>query len=296
MTCVRDVVVVCDNTLGIPGGEVDDGLALLYLLGCSDRVHIQGVCATYGNADLARTYAATRHMMAVVAPRVPVVCGAQAGGAGACDGADLIAQRASAEGALLSLGATTDLALAETLHPGCLAQWGEVALMGGVTQTLVVGERIMDELNFSVDANATCTVLAAARAGARLRIADAQHCLPLFFEAGEFAARMDAWAREASDAVNLVIQGCRSWIDHARCFWGVNGFVGWDLLPAVALAEPELVELVPYGVTLDPRMIGVGLLEGPVAGAPQAQVELMVPRDPALVRAHIYAAWERALG
>lgn len=291
----RDVLVVCDNTLGIPGGEVDDGLALLYLLGCPERVRICGVCATHGNAALDHTFEATRRLMGTLAPGIPVVRGADPGGSGSQDAALLIAQAARPDAGLLSLGATTDLALAERLRPGCLQTWGEVALMGGVTQTLVVGERIMDELNFSVDAAATYGVLQTARLGARLRIADAQHCLPLFFDAGEFASCMGDAAGIDSAAAAFVASGCRSWIEHARKAWGVDGFVGWDLLPAVALAEPELVELVPYEVTLDPRMLAVGLLEGPVPGAPRARVELIAPRNPAEVRAHVYAAWRRAL-
>lgn len=291
---MREVLVVCDNTLGVPAGEVDDGLALLYLLGCSDRVRLGGVCATHGNAGLARTFPATRRLMEALVPAVPVVCGAEPGGAGRPDAARLIARGGEA---LLSLGATTDLALAERLRPGCLGAWGEVALMGGVTRTLVVGERIMDELNFSVDAPATCAVLEAARTGARLRIADAHHCLPLTFDASTFLAFMRRATEEApGQAVQLVAQGCREWIDHARSAWGVDGFVGWDLLPAVALAEPELVELVPYEVTVDPRMVAAGLLEPAVDGAPCAPVHLVVPRDPAAVRARVYAAWGRALG
>ena len=29
---MKDIVIATDNTLGIPAGEIDDGLALLYLL------------------------------------------------------------------------------------------------------------------------------------------------------------------------------------------------------------------------------------------------------------------------
>ena len=296
---LREVLVVCDNTLGIPGGEIDDGLALLYLLGCPDRVQVQAVVATHGNAGLNQTFVATKRLMGAWDPRVAVVCGAEPGGGGSQEAAELIAELAQPHGALLSLGATTDLALAERLRPGALGTWGEIALMGGITQTLVVGTRIMDELNFSVDAPATTAVLEAAKMGcknpARLRIADAQHCLPLFFDAGAFEGFLVQEAEGCSSEMTLVIEGCRLWIDHARKDWGVNGFVGWDLLPAVALAEPELVEHVPYNVTLDPRMIAAGLLEAGVAGAPQARVELIVPRDPERLRAHIYEAWRRAL-
>ena len=43
------VVVDCDNTLGIPGCDVDDGTALIYLLGCPE-VEIIGITTSYGNS------------------------------------------------------------------------------------------------------------------------------------------------------------------------------------------------------------------------------------------------------
>ena len=43
------VILDCDNTMGIPGCDVDDGLALLYLLG-SPEVRLLGVTCSYGNS------------------------------------------------------------------------------------------------------------------------------------------------------------------------------------------------------------------------------------------------------
>ena len=41
-------VYQCLLTLGVPGCDVDDGLALMYLLGCPEA-ELLGVTATYGN-------------------------------------------------------------------------------------------------------------------------------------------------------------------------------------------------------------------------------------------------------
>lgn len=47
---MKKVLFDCDNTMGLPGRDVDDGLALLYLLGRED-VDLKGVTTTYGNSS-----------------------------------------------------------------------------------------------------------------------------------------------------------------------------------------------------------------------------------------------------
>ena len=48
----------CDNTFGADDCDVDDGLALLYLLG-TGRADILGITCTYGNSDLETVYRCT---------------------------------------------------------------------------------------------------------------------------------------------------------------------------------------------------------------------------------------------
>lgn len=289
--------VVCDNTMGIPGGEIDDGLALLYLRGCRNpTVDVTLVCATHGNAATADTFEATRALCARLLPGVPVERGADAGDVRPSGAAHALVDLAwSDEGpatALLSLGAVTDLAAAERLRPGTLARFAQVCLMGGVTRPLVVGSRIMDELNLSVDADAALAVLAS---GARLAIADAHGCLPLTFAGLEF---LDRLAQGSGAGAELVSRTCTPWIEHARSHWGVDGFVGWDVLAAAAVAQPEAVELVPYRVTLYRRFLGVGLLAEAGPDVPDdlaVEVLLVRIRDARSLAGEVYAAWERAL-
>ncbi len=129
---MKDIVIATDNTLGIPAGEIDDGLALLYLLGCQDRVCVRAICTTHGNAPTELTNRATHvlaHALHPLLDDVPVLRGADAPRYGMPSTADcepsaaarLIAKSSGSNACLLSLGATTDLAAAETLRPGTLA-------------------------------------------------------------------------------------------------------------------------------------------------------------------------------
>lgn len=195
---------------------------------------------------------------------------------------------------LVSLGATTDLAAAERLAPGTLARYESVCLMGGVTKPLVFGGRIMDELNLSVDARATYEVLASTRSGAHLRIADAHDCLPLTFDAPEFLLRL---ARADMPGAGLLRRLCAPWFEKAHADWGIQGFVGWDVLAAVAAATPELVDFVPFHLALYERFFRAGLLfeVPPTDDVPSVDVELVRIRDGKILAEHVYRTWHRAL-
>jgi len=46
-----DLIYDCDITMGLPGSDVDDGLALLFLLG-SPQIQILGITTTFGNSTI----------------------------------------------------------------------------------------------------------------------------------------------------------------------------------------------------------------------------------------------------
>ena len=294
---MSSLVVVTDNTMGLPGEEIDDGLALLYLLGCERAPRMEAVCCTHGNDATERTFEATRRLVSLVAPDMPVLRGADGPAVPSGDVASCLASCARRPGCtLLSLGATTDLAHAERLSPTTLGSFSRIVLMGGVLHTLALGGRVMDELNLSVDADATMAVLESAREDAvspsRLLVADAQDCLPLIFGADEIVERLADIGPAGS---RIVRDWCVPWFERARGEWSVDGFVGWDVLAAVAASEPELAELVPYRVALNRRFVGVGLLECATGDTPSVPLHLVRVRDASTLREHVLDAWERAL-
>jgi len=59
---MEKVIFDCDNTMGLPRQEIDDGLTLYYLLGRPD-IELQGVTTTFGNGPIDRVYPQTVHML-----------------------------------------------------------------------------------------------------------------------------------------------------------------------------------------------------------------------------------------
>ena len=64
----------CDNTMGLPFHEVDDGLALLYLLGIPE-VELIGVTTTFGNGSGKQVYRQTCKLVADLKLDIPVLRG-----------------------------------------------------------------------------------------------------------------------------------------------------------------------------------------------------------------------------
>jgi hypothetical protein len=56
------LIVDSDNTIGVPRRDIDDGLALLYLLG-RDDIDILGITTTFGNSDVHTVNANTRRFL-----------------------------------------------------------------------------------------------------------------------------------------------------------------------------------------------------------------------------------------
>ncbi len=56
---MHKIIFDCDNTMGVYGCDVDDGLTLLYLLGRQD-IDLLGLTTTYGNNNLDTVYNNTK--------------------------------------------------------------------------------------------------------------------------------------------------------------------------------------------------------------------------------------------
>ena len=69
---MKKIIFDCDNTFGIKNCDVDDGLALMYLLG-SREAQLLGITSTYGNSSLDVVQAVNLRMLEELGRRdIPV--------------------------------------------------------------------------------------------------------------------------------------------------------------------------------------------------------------------------------
>lgn len=70
------VIFDCDNTMGLNGKDVDDGLALLYLLG-SKNIELKAITTTFGNSTIENVHPNTERVLkALNRPNIPLYKGA----------------------------------------------------------------------------------------------------------------------------------------------------------------------------------------------------------------------------
>jgi inosine-uridine nucleoside N-ribohydrolase len=280
-TSFTPVFVDCDNTMGLPRQEIDDGLTLLYLL---DRpeVRLIGVSATHGNGPTGAVLTQTQALFETLGVDVPIHAGVDPPANPAAppvsptwrsdsDAARALVEAAKAhEGRLvvLGLGATTNLAGAAELDPDFFSRLAGIVLMGGYLAPLRFSRREVSELNFSCDPAASHTVLNAA---CPVTVMSAQLCLAARFGRRDLILRNRGprWLRR------LV----REWFRSFSSWAGSRGFYLWDLLPAVSVVDPGRFPAAFFSIrsTVEDLATGRLVLE-PLADGPESAPDS--PLDP----------------
>ena len=285
MTEKVPVILDCDNTMGLPGCDVDDGLALLYLLG-SPGVRLLGVTCSYGNSTQEAVYHNTLRLLDQLGRRdIPVYRGSQGPGQLPSPAADFLSAAArehSGELRLLVTGSTTNLLGALALDGGFLDRLHTISLMGGITEPLLVGGKPMAELNLSIDARASLEIL---RRAHHIRIATAQNCLSSFFPQSD----LTALAENGSPVGAYLAEALADWYAYNAEHWNLDGIVNWDVMAAAQLVCPELFDLNDTSITPTPESMAWGMLLG---DGPAIPVQLPVIRDPEQYRRRV---WETCL-
>lgn len=228
---MRKIIFDCDNTFGLADRDIDDGLTLLYLLG-SSTIDLLGVTLTYGNGTLEEVKETTMKMKQALGLRFHYY---------ATDQAKFLVDQVNQfphEITLIATGALTNLLEACKIDPDFFKKVGEIVLMGGIIEPLVVNQIPVSELNFSCDPLATETVLLSQ---APLTIMNGHMTSEAFFSRCELYHFYEL-AREALDydILNWMITIIEKWIGWNEKIFGFDGFCNWDMTTVVYLTEPEM--------------------------------------------------------
>ncbi len=285
-----NLIVDCDNTIGVPGRDADDGLALLYLLGRPD-VNIVGLTTCYGNSDIGTVQANTeRFLKAIGREDLPLYRGSAKGAARDSDAAAFLADTAAAHAGrgedlyVLALGSQSNLLGAQERDPEFFKNVKQFVLMGGLTEDLVVAGKPMGELNFASDPEAAHAVLTQ---GNDVAVLTGTHCLPAFFERDRTTAAL----KGRSAAADYILEATDYWFDFQYAERGVAGFVNWDTVAAAYLTRPDLFDANPTTISPTVASLRTGRLLG--TGA-EVTVHLPVLLDPERFMEHVFDSWTQA--
>lgn len=279
------VIFDCDNTMGLPGKEIDDGLTLLYLLGRPD-IELLGVTTTFGNGPVEAVYPATQRLLRAVGREgIPVLRGAGRRAQPPTEAARFLADTVAArpgEIALLATGPLGNLRAAAALDPGFFDNVRRIACMGGYLHPLRIGKRDVAELNFSCDPEGAHAAL---HAPCPVTVMNAHVCLQAPFDAGDLP-RLDGW----DEITRGIVQ---SWLTAFGAWCAVTEFYLWDLLPAVALSHPELFERRPVRLRSTVTDLETGSLALAEGGAGSRLDMPARITDPERFKALLFEAWSR---
>ncbi len=282
----KKILIDFDNTMGVPGCDIDDGLALLYLLGCYKHTNIEAICTTYGNSTIEIVHNNTLRLFDEWKIDFPLYRGAGREENPLSDAAHYMAQAAAKEpGTLtvLALGSLTNLKGAAAVDPQFFENLAGIYCMGGITRSLMVGNALMHELNFACDAAATNLVLGAA---CPVTVATAHNCLDAVFTVEDFAKTFGG-----SSGLSSI---CDTWITSLNKRYEVKEFVCWDVVAAAMILQPELFNRETMQVSLNERLFSVGYLETAAPGIKSASICIPSIKDARAFREEILAAWKKA--
>ena len=148
----------CDNTMGLQGCDMDDGMALLYLLG-RENIHLEAVTTSFGNSSIEKVHPNTQRMFEELQiTHIPLKKGAPSVQQRESEASHFLATEIPRKGErvkLLITGSPTNIYAACLENKDLLNYVDEMIFMGGITEPLIIGGKPMKELNFASDPEAT---------------------------------------------------------------------------------------------------------------------------------------------
>ncbi|MDK2800499.1 MAG: hypothetical protein PWQ70_2118 [Clostridiales bacterium] len=255
---MHKVLFDCDNTMGVKGCDVDDGLTLLYLLGRQD-IDLLGVTTTFGNSTIDIVHENTVKMFNDLnIHAIPLYKGAGSKHNRQSDASRFLvkmAQKYPGEISLLATGSLTNLYGAYESDKDFFHNLKEVVLMGGITQPLVINNKNLNELNFSCDPEASYHVLSA---NTKVTVLTGHICLQAFFGEYEFKRLMH---NRSLKIFRYIKDKSLDWYHFIMNEFGINGFYNWDIVAAVYITNPELFDDNPQKLTSTSEDLKTGMLK-----------------------------------
>ncbi|MBU1670581.1 MAG: nucleoside hydrolase [Actinobacteria bacterium] len=257
------IIIDTDPAVGVPLRDVDDALAILYLLALPDEFEVLGITAVGGNAPVPSAYAKARGLVGLARRGdVPVYKGAaKAGCEGSAAGSFLAraVDERPGEVTVLAIGPLSNLRQASLLDPEFYSKVKRVVAMGGALAREVNLPLLFPlEFNFFKDPDAAEGLLAAP---CEKVIITGDLCRQALFTRRELEALFGL----GSAVGTWLAYRVRPWLRLNQLFPFVpwkEGFVPWDVVAAVYLRRPGLfADIETKGMRLRPGRLRTGAIE-----------------------------------
>ena len=126
--------------------------------------------------------------------------------------------------------------------------------MGGLTEPLMINGKKLDELNFSVDSEASYNVL---HSGAKITTMTGHICLQAEFRKKEYQRLME---NKDIASYTYIKQHSYAWYEHFKELFSTEGFFNWDIVSSVYITNLELFEDSYQSIISNEKDLQKGLL------------------------------------
>ncbi|MEL1135991.1 nucleoside hydrolase [Desulfitobacterium sp. THU1] len=284
------VIIDCDNTMGVPGSDINDGLAIFYLMGQKD-IELSGITTTYGNGKIDTVYRTTENMLKEMGRMdIPILRGCANRYVLESEAADYLVEMANdypGELSIIATGALTNLYAAYVKDHDFFNKIAHLIIVGGIPRDLMISGKLLDEWNFSADPFATQWVL---REGKRLTVINHNMGFKLFMNSSEFMNRLNF---RKSPIGCYIVNRSLSWLEYSKLSLRSDGFYVRDLLAAVYLAHPQLFEDIEQSVSLNHKNLSKGLLGQADEDEECCQINMPIIRELDAIIEDLYESWLR---
>lgn len=250
---MKKVIYDCDNTMGLDNRDIDDGLALVYLVENKD-VELLGVCTTYANDSLEYVHKQTLELVEDLGINLNVYKGRgkfemndytgfgykrfeDDGNFESNEAAKFIVEMANKypnEIDLLATGSMQNLYDAYMVDNEIGEKLNSVVLMGGITGDLYFGDKIMKELNFSVCPKGAEVAIKKYK---NVSILTGNRCMDVEFGTNE----LDKVKALGNNIKNeFIINKIEKWMREFKEKYNYDSIVLWDVIAAIYLMNPDM--------------------------------------------------------
>lgn len=250
---MKKVIYDCDNTMGLDNRDIDDGLALVYLVENKD-VELLGVCTTYANDSLEYVHKQTLELVEDLGINLNVYKGRgkfemndytgfgykrfeDDGNFESNEAAKFIVEMANKypnEIDLLATGSMQNLYDAYMRDNEIGEKLNSVVLMGGITGDLYFGDKIMKELNFSVCPKGAEVAIKKYK---NVSILTGNRCMDVEFGTNE----LDKVKALGNNIKNeFIINKIEKWMREFKEKYNYDSIVLWDVIAAIYLMNPDM--------------------------------------------------------
>lgn len=252
----KKIIVDFDNTFTLDGHDIDDIIALLYLLSCKN-IEVPFVCTTFGNSTLENVNECTERFFNRIDTKLKIYSGNKkithltenerieyAKTNKAAIAILKYIEQYPYEVDLLALGSLHNFADTFLLAPRTITKIKSFTAMGGITAPLIFNKTEMNELNFSVDYVSSELVL---KNFPHPNIITGNNCIKHCYNINHLDVIPE------TNIINILYEPIKHWLHFFKTQFNFSGNVLWDVIAAMYVAEPEnfLDEIFTFELSAD---------------------------------------------